>query len=141
MWKGKKSTSQCSMKFMCMSTCDIEKPPTSIKDRTALSNAGLGDAVISFNSDEDSSHFHGKLLQKFQQLASSGYELPLFCCIIMVGKNLRSAPSNRLMYQGGSRRWLGSARYTAGQYKKILLPPSQILKLVNLHIFRYVEDV
>ena len=76
--KGKKSTSQCSMKFMCMSTCEVEKPPTSIKDRTALSNAGLGDAVISFNSDGDSSHFHGKLLQKFPQLASSGYELLLY---------------------------------------------------------------
>ena len=77
-YKGKKSVSQCSLKFMCMSSCDAEKPPTSVKDRTALSNAGLGDAVISFNSDGDSSHFHGKLLEKFPQLATSGYELLMY---------------------------------------------------------------
>ena len=76
--KGKKYSSQCSIKFMCMSSCNVEKPPTSIKDRTTLSNAGLGDAVISFNSDGDNSHFHGKLLQKFPQLATSGYELLMY---------------------------------------------------------------
>jgi hypothetical protein len=76
--KGKKNVSQCSLKFMCMSHCSVEKPPTSVKDRTALSNAGLGDAVISFSSEGDSAHFHGKLLEKFPQLATSGYTLLMY---------------------------------------------------------------
>ena len=56
----------------------MERPPTSVKESTTLSNAGLGDAVISFNSGGDHLHFHGKLLQKFPQLATSEYELLMY---------------------------------------------------------------
>ena len=131
--KGKKDSSQCSIKFMCMSSCNVEKPPTSIKDRTTLSNAGLGDAVISFNSDGDNSHLHGKLLQKFPQLATTGYELLMYH---RGGDESEFCPLKPPSPQKGSRRWLGNVKYTLDQYKKLLLLPTQTVKLVNLQIFR-----
>ncbi|CAB3992165.1 Hypothetical predicted protein [Paramuricea clavata] len=65
--------------YLCISSCDAEKLPTSVKDRTALLNAWTQDAVITFNSDGDSSHFHDKLLLTFPQLANSGYDESAFC--------------------------------------------------------------
>ncbi len=46
--KAKKKTAgqTCTLKFVCLATCYPVKPPTSVKERTALSNAGLGDASI-----------------------------------------------------------------------------------------------
>lgn len=105
--KGKKSVSQCSLKFMCMSHCNVEKPPTSVKDRTALSNAGLGDAVIAFNSDGDNAHFHGKLLEKFPLLATSGYELLMH----HRGGDESAFCSLKYTSQNGYWRWLDNAKY------------------------------
>jgi hypothetical protein len=47
--KGKRTKKNhiptCSLKFLCMSSCTRDRPPLSIKERTTLSNAGLGDTV------------------------------------------------------------------------------------------------
>ncbi len=45
----------CSLIFLRMSSCSRDKPALSIKERTALSNAGLDDLVITFNLEGDSS--------------------------------------------------------------------------------------
>ena len=62
--KGKRARKHnvptCSLTFMCMGKCNVDKPPTSVKERTTLCNAGLGDAVITFNIDGDSAHCHGR---------------------------------------------------------------------------------
>ena len=63
---------------ICLASCDTDKPPTSVRERTALANAGLGDAAVTFNLDGDSIHFHEQLLQKFPKLSSTGYELMLY---------------------------------------------------------------
>lgn len=77
--RGKKhKVATYSLKFMCMGKCNDEKPPTTVRERTVLSNAGLGDAVLSFNLDGDSAHFHDILIQKFPKLATCGYELFLY---------------------------------------------------------------
>ena len=68
----------CSLKFLCMSSCSRDKPPLSIKERTALSNAGLGDSMITFNLEGDSAHLHEKLLERFPKLGTSGYQLLLY---------------------------------------------------------------
>ena len=57
--------STCTLKFVCMSSHTPIKPPTSIKERAALSNAGRGDSVITFNMDGDSSHCHARIIEKF----------------------------------------------------------------------------
>ena len=55
------------------------KPPTSIKERAALStDAGLGDSVITFNVDGDSSHCHARIIETFSKLTTTGYELLLY---------------------------------------------------------------
>ena len=74
----KQKLQTCSMKFVCLSSVSADKPPTSIKDRTMLANAGLGDATVTFNSDGDSFHFHDKILEAFPKLNSTGYELFLY---------------------------------------------------------------
>ena len=80
--KGKRTKKDriptCSLKFLCMSSCSRDKPPLSIKERTALSNAGLGDSMITFNLEGDSAHLHEKLLEKFPKLGTSGYQLLLY---------------------------------------------------------------
>ena len=45
--KGKgKRVPTCTLKFFCLSRTDASKPPTAVRDRTILINAGLGDASI-----------------------------------------------------------------------------------------------
>ena len=70
--------STCTLKFVCMSSHTPVKPPTSIKARAALSNAGLGDLVITFNIDGDSSHCHARVIENFPKLTTTGYELLLY---------------------------------------------------------------
>ena len=49
-----------------MSSHTPVKPPTSIKERAALStDAGLVDSVITFIVDGDSSHCHARIIEKF----------------------------------------------------------------------------
>jgi hypothetical protein len=78
--KSRKQSAEqtCTLKFVCLTTCYPVKPPTSVKERTALSNAGLGDASIVFDLNGDSSHCHEKILEAFPMLAESGYDLQLY---------------------------------------------------------------
>ena len=78
--KGKATTKRqtCTLKFVCLGKCDPVKPPTSVKERTVLCNAGLGDTTIVFNVNGDSDHCHRKILETFPKLAQSGYELLLY---------------------------------------------------------------
>ena len=47
--RGKEKKRQtCTLKFVALSEVHALKPPTKIKDRTALINAGLGEASIQF---------------------------------------------------------------------------------------------
>ena len=75
---NKRTVPMCTLKFVCLPSCCAEKPPTSVRERTALANAGLGDATITFNLDGDSMHLHEQLLKKFPKLSSAGYELMLY---------------------------------------------------------------
>lgn len=63
---------------MCMAKRDSVKPPTSVKDRTQLVNAGLGDTSIQFDLHEGVVHCHQRIVGIFPKLADVGYELLLF---------------------------------------------------------------
>ena len=76
--KKQSAVQTCTLKFVCLATRYPVKPPTSVKERTALSNAGLGDASIMFDLNGDSSHCHEKILEAFPKLAESGYDLQLY---------------------------------------------------------------
>ena len=69
----------CTLKFVCLASCNAIKPPTSVKERAALSNAGLGDTTITFDVNGDSSHCHEKILESFPTFSfESGYNLMLY---------------------------------------------------------------
>ena len=63
---------------MCMAKRDSVKPPTSVKDRTQLANAGLGDTSIQFDLHEGVMHCYQRIVGIFPKLAAVGYELLLF---------------------------------------------------------------
>lgn len=63
---------------MCMAKHDSVKPPTSVKDRTQLANAGLGDTSIQFDLYEGIVPCHQRIIGIFPKLADVGYELLLF---------------------------------------------------------------
>ena len=75
--KGKRSQT-CTLKFLCMSKTDSVKPPTTVKERAQLANAGLGERSIQFELNEGSRHCHERILQAFPKLSGVGYELLLF---------------------------------------------------------------
>ena len=61
-----------------MSSIRDESPATSVKERTVLCDAGLGDGVVTFNLLEESNNFHQKLVEKFPKLSEAVYELMLY---------------------------------------------------------------
>jgi hypothetical protein len=75
---AKQKVQTCSLKFVCLASRSAIKPPTTIKERTMLANAGLGDGTVTFHVDGNISHFHEKVLEAFPKLFSAGYELFLF---------------------------------------------------------------
>ena len=76
--KGKRPPT-CTLKFMkFMAKRDSVKPPTSVKDRTQLANAGLGDTSIPLDLHEGVVHCHQRIVGIFPKLANVGYELLLF---------------------------------------------------------------
>ena len=81
----------CTLKFVCLASCNAIKPPTSVKERAALSNAGLGDTSITFDVNGDSSHCHEKILESFPKLCESGYNLMLYD---RAGENSSFCPLN-----------------------------------------------
>ncbi|CAB4004546.1 Hypothetical predicted protein, partial [Paramuricea clavata] len=54
------------------------KPPSKIRDKTALLNAGLGEASIQFFLDMSRLECHDKILERFPKLKETGYEILLF---------------------------------------------------------------
>jgi hypothetical protein len=54
------------------------KPPRKIRDKTALLNAGLGEASIQFFLDMSRLECHDKILERFPKLKETGYEILLF---------------------------------------------------------------
>ena len=75
---GKRSVPTCVLKFVCLATRDPIKPPTSVRERTALANAGLGDASITFDLDGDSMHLHQRIVETFPKLNTTGYLMMLY---------------------------------------------------------------
>ena len=67
----------CSLKFVCLASKTADGPPSTVKQRTVLSNAGLGDASISFPMD--GSAVYDGILERFPKLSSvGGFDLLLF---------------------------------------------------------------
>lgn len=77
--KGKgKRVPTCTLKFFCLSRTDTAKPPTAVRDRTVLINAGLGDASIQFKAEASSVECHQEIVSRFPKLLETGYELLLY---------------------------------------------------------------
>ena len=68
----------CTLKFVCLASKEeADRPPMSVKERTALANAGLGDASITFGINK-SSVYNG-IIERFPQLSEvGGFDLMLF---------------------------------------------------------------
>ncbi len=60
----------CTLKFCCLSSKDADRPPSSVKERTELSNAGLGECNISF--PQNGVPVYDKLTERFPQLNEAG---------------------------------------------------------------------
>lgn len=73
-----KRNATCTLKFVCLAAKEeADRPPMSVKERTALANAGLGDASITFGYNK-SSVYNG-IIQRFPQLSEvGGFDLLLF---------------------------------------------------------------
>lgn len=69
----------CRLKFVCLSSTTATGPPSSVKEKTDLCNAGLGDDTPILDLNEDSFYCHEKVLARYPRLnQSGGYELLLF---------------------------------------------------------------
>lgn len=68
----------CTLKFVCLASKEeADRPPLSVKERTALANAGLGDASITFEINK-SSVYNG-IIERFPQLSEvGGFDVMLF---------------------------------------------------------------
>ncbi|XP_031573313.1 uncharacterized protein LOC116307286 isoform X2 [Actinia tenebrosa] len=65
------------LKFVCLASKDADHPPTTVKQRTVLSNAGLGDGSISF--PQDGTSVYGGIMDKYPKLKSvGGFDLLLY---------------------------------------------------------------
>ena len=68
----------CTLKFFCLSKVACEKPPTSVYEKTALSNCGLGTGSVTLDINSSANDLHHNLVEKFPLLeAGGGYELLL----------------------------------------------------------------
>ena len=59
--KGKRIPT-CTLKFFCLSRVNASKPPTGVRERTLLLNAGLGDASIQFRMDCSNMESHQEIV-------------------------------------------------------------------------------
>ena len=77
--KGKSKLQSCTLKFFCLSKVNSEKPPSSVFEKTGLSNCGLGPGSITINLNSSASDVHHNLVERFPLLqAGGGYELLLY---------------------------------------------------------------
>ena len=72
-----KNPTTYTLKFVCLASNEAKKPPSSVKEPTNLSNAGLGDKSITFfQSDEP---IYSGVLEKYPQLTDvGGFELLMY---------------------------------------------------------------
>mgnify|MGYP002803922985 CR=1 FL=1 len=77
--KKKEKQPTCKLKFVCLATTTATAPPSSVKDKTDLCNAGLGDCTLHLDLNKSSVYLHEEIVKKFPQLADTGgYELLLY---------------------------------------------------------------
>ncbi|KAJ7371638.1 hypothetical protein OS493_024317 [Desmophyllum pertusum] len=72
------NTSKKGKQFVCMAKWDSPKPPTNIKERMQLANAGLEDSSIQFELHHGSLQCHEKIIETFPKLGTTGYEFLLY---------------------------------------------------------------
>ena len=71
-----KKESTCTLEVVCLSSKNAHSPPSSVRERTYLSNIGLGDSSITFPAQE---HVYSKILESFPALSKAGgFEICLF---------------------------------------------------------------
>ena len=68
----------CTLKFVCLSQMNATKPPSNVKERTILMNAGLGETSMQFQADCNPMQCHEAILKTFPQLAEVGYNICLY---------------------------------------------------------------
>ena len=74
--KGKQPATK--FKFVCLADATASCPPSSVKEKTDLCNAGLGDTTILLEINDGSVYLHEKILKTFPKLnETGGYELLL----------------------------------------------------------------
>ena len=77
--KGKGKLQCCTLKFFCLSKVNSEKPPSSVYEKTGLSNCGLGPGSITLDINSTATDVHESLVERFPLLqAGGGYELLLY---------------------------------------------------------------
>ena len=77
--KKKGRQPMCTLKFFCLSSTNAVSPPSNVKEKTELYNAGLGDCSISLEINDDETYCNEKLIDRYSKLPDAGgYELLLF---------------------------------------------------------------
>ena len=79
--KGNKKikNQSCTLKFVCLSSTKAEIPPSSVKERTELCNAGLGDSSIKLELNDDRTYLYEKVMECYPKLFDAGgFEFLLF---------------------------------------------------------------
>ncbi|KAK3702163.1 hypothetical protein QZH41_015073, partial [Actinostola sp. cb2023] len=82
--KGRVPT--CTLKFVCLARVDTIKPPGTIKERTTLGNAGLGEKSVQLDANANQVQFMhnemaailSQILGNVPQLAETGYDVLLY---------------------------------------------------------------
>ncbi|CAB4023555.1 Hypothetical predicted protein, partial [Paramuricea clavata] len=76
--KGKGKQPATKFKFVCLADSTTNCPPLSVKEKTDLCNAGLGDTTILLELNDSSVYLHEEVLKTFPKLSDTGgYELLL----------------------------------------------------------------
>ena len=76
--KGKGKQPATKLKFVCLADTSTNCPPSSVKEKTDLCNAGLGDTTILLELNDSSVYLHEEVLKTFPKLGDTGgYELLL----------------------------------------------------------------
>ena len=74
--KGKQPATK--FKFVCLADTTASCPPSSVKEKMDLCNAGLGDTTILLEINDSSVYLHEQILKTFPKLnETGGYELLL----------------------------------------------------------------
>ena len=76
--RGRGKTPTTTIKFVCLSNMSASQPPSSLAEKAALANSGLGPGSVTFQANGDLNYFHQMLMHKFPALSTGGaYELLL----------------------------------------------------------------